>query len=137
MSATDWKRSENWMREGKNFLVKINRHEVKRRDEEYSYEGPHRWCVYAYIYPKHPRFPKFEGSAMWQPAATALPMHGGPSLLTLHYDDDGKVLSVEVGCDYNHLHDDRYTHMENADQACGVFNDAEDLFDFLQSEATS
>jgi hypothetical protein len=135
MTASDWRHADSWKREGKNFLVKVNRHSERKPDDEYSYEGPHRWCVYAYIYPKHPRFALFDGSEMWQPASTALPMHGGPSLLRKHYDDEGKVLSVEVGCDYHHLHDDRYTHMENADQAVGVFNDAEDLYDFLQAEA--
>ena len=135
MSESVWRRKDIWSREGKNFFIEVSRHEQKRRDDEYSHEGPHRWCVYAYIYPKHPRFAKFEGSAMWQPAATALPMHGGPSLLTLHYADDGKVMSVEVGCDYHHLHDDGYTHLENAQQAFGVFSDADELFDYLQAEA--
>ena len=136
MSESAWRRKEIWSRDGKNFLVQISRHGESRSEDDYSPEGPHRWCVYAYIYPKHPRFAKFEGSAMWQAAATALPMHGGPSLLTLHYGDDGKVLSVQVGCDYNHLHDDGYTHLATAEQAWSVFNDADELFDYLQSEAS-
>lgn len=128
-----WSRKEIWRRYGKDFLVEISRHEEPVREEYacYDSEGPHRWCVYAYIYPKHPHFANFRGPDMWQEAANSLPLHCGPSLLRWHYDDDGKPTSVQVGADYHHLYDDRFTRYATADEARSIFNDAEELFDRL------
>lgn len=120
-----WRHKDIWTREGENFIVQVSRHSVGQ--SEYERTGPHRWCVYAYVYPKHSAFASFDGPQMWQPAATRLPLHGGPSLLRWHYDDDGKPTSVQVGADYNHLHDERFTHMATADDARSVFADADEL----------
>ena len=127
--STEWDHKDEWRRRGKNFMVTVTRH-----SEDYG-EGPHRWAVYAYIYPEHPRFSRFNGPAMWQEAATELPMHGGPSLLRWHYDDARNPTSVQVGADYHHLCDERFTHYANAEDAARVFLDADELFDFLSKEA--
>lgn len=123
----DWKHKDVWKRSGKNFLLEISRHSVLADFDE----GPHRWAVYAYIYPKHARFSKFDGPDMWQEATLNLPMHRGPSLLHWHYDEAMKPTSVQVGADYNHLHDDRFTHYANPEEAYEVFSDAENLFKHL------
>lgn len=133
MSNEHWSHKDAWKRIGKDFLVEITRHEIERSDFTDYDDGLHRWCVYAYIYPKHPHFEKFEGGAMHQDAACALPLHCGPSYLRLHRDDDGDVTSVQVGSDYNHLHDNRFTHYATAEDAAEVFRDAERLFDVLTS----
>lgn len=135
---SDWKRKDIWSRHGKNFLVQISRHEETADEGWESFcdaQGPHRWCVYAYIYPKHPHFANFTGPAMWQEAAACLPFHGGPSLLRWHYDDDQKPTSVQVGADYNHLHDSYYTRCATEKDAYTVFADAEDLFQRLSAMA--
>jgi hypothetical protein len=128
--SPEWKHEDKWSRRGRNFLVTVTRHEVAVHEPE----GPHRWCVYAWIYPKHPRFARFEGDRMWQDAATELPFHGGPSLLRWHRAEDGTATSVQVGADYNHLHDDRFTYMANPAEAYAVFNDADGLFAMLERE---
>lgn len=61
----------------------------------------------------------------------ALPLHGGPSLLRWHYDDDRKPTSVQIGADYNHLHDTHFSSYATADDAYEVFADAERLFNHL------
>ncbi|PRF54660.1 hypothetical protein C6Q15_28260 [Burkholderia multivorans] len=63
-----------------------------------------------------------------------LPLHGGCTLLEYPMYD-GKIASVKVGADYHHLHDTRFTHYATADEARLVFEDADELFDKLQSMA--
>ena len=135
--AEDWEHKDIWKRRGHDFLVKISRHEVAVNFEEPEWrrEGPHRWAVYAYIYPKHPRFSRFVGEDMWQDAATSLDLHCYPSFLRRHYAADGSQTAVQVGADYNHLHDEQYTHMATREDARSVFRDAEALFDLLSSES--
>ncbi len=142
MNTTDtdvpgWERKELWHKRGKNFLVEVKRHRVEPPADAacFDSEGPHRWNVYAYIYPTHPHFAKFEGPDMWQEAASALPFHGGPSWLRYPMFD-GKVTAVHVGCDYHHLHDD-FTRYGTPGQAPEVFQDAERLYErLLQLEAS-
>ena len=130
MSAPDkWRHKDEWRRDGTGCCVIVSRHEVPLYEPHA--EGPHRWCVYAYVYPAHPHFANFSGDKMFQDAATMMPMHAYPSFLQWHRAEDGKPTSVQVGADYNHLHDDRYTHFVTADDAASVFSDADMLFDWL------
>lgn len=124
---SDWKHKDEWSKRGKDFLVVISRHEAHLND---PYEGPHRWAVYAYIYPAHAHFAAFKGPDMWQDA-TALGFHGMCSFLRYHHDEAGKVLSVQCGADYHHLHDDLFSDMATADEAYEVFWDADRLFETL------
>lgn len=128
MSDVKWDRKEEWRKPGKDFLIVVSRHEVQV--DAFWADGPHRWAVYAYIYPAHPHFAKFEGPDMWQPA-TDLEFHAGCSFLRYHHDETGKVTSVQCGADYHHLHDDRFTEMETPEEAYQVFNDATELFERL------
>lgn len=123
-----WKRKEVWHKYGDGFCVEVSHHTSLPISKE---EGPHRWCVYAYIYPTHPHFEKFEGDKIYQDAATALPLHGGASLLHWHQDGKGKITSVQVGGDYNHDGDAKYTHCEDSADAYPVFRDAEELVTWL------
>lgn len=131
----NWGHKDEWRLRGNDFMVVVSRHAVEMPDA-YRIDGPHRWCVYAYIYPKHPHFAAFSGDDdMLQEAAQCLPLHGGPSLMRMHWDKAGKALSAQVGADYNHLHDDRFTHYETRVAARDVFDDAETLFERLQRMA--
>jgi hypothetical protein len=128
----DWDHKDEWRKRGKNFLVTITRHnEAAHEDRD---EGPNRWAVYAYIYPKHPHFAKFEGDQLFQQAATDMPLHGYPSFITRHRDHTkgGEVCSVQVGADYHHLHDSHFTHYATPEEAAEVFADAERLFGWLE-----
>lgn len=129
----NWRHKDSWGRRGKDFMVEVTRHRSELGVDECG-EGPHRWCVYAYIYPSHPHFASFSGPHIWQDATQALPLHGGCSLLNYPMYE-GKVTSVQVGADYHHLHDDRFTHYATADEARVVFEDAEELFEKLQAMA--
>lgn len=136
MSAITFKRSENFGFRGANFYVKVHHwtepcppgFEHLREDE-----GDHRWGVYAFIYPTHPRFSKFAGKDMWQPAAMGLPLHCGPSMLTWHRDNDGEVTSVEVGADYHHLYDKPFTHVAEF-VGSSIERDARKLIEFLTTD---
>lgn len=102
-------------------------------------QGIHRWCVYAYIYPTHPRFKRFDDwrTGFRQDAATELPLHAGATLLRFHASNTGERDSVQVGADYNHLGDDHFTHYATANDAMSVFLDAADLAAFLEAEAAA
>jgi hypothetical protein len=126
-----WKHKDEWRRKGENFAVVVSRHTVSTTHGD----GPHRWCVYAYIYPKHPYFGEIDQSGpMYQDSASAMPLHGGPSLLEFPMYD-GKVSSAKVGADYNHIYDDAFTYYATKDDAYEVFRDAEELFDWLTNRA--
>jgi hypothetical protein len=132
--VNDWRHKDIWSLDGKNFMVQVSRHSEPVREESACYDsrGSHRWCVYAYIYPKHPHFAAFNGTEeMWQAATTMLPLHGGPSLCHQHLKADGAVTSYQVGADYDHLHDWHFTQQATKEEAYEVFSDAEALHAWL------
>ena len=125
----DWNHKEEWSKTGTNFTVVVSRHE----SYEDEYTGKYRWCVYAYIYPKHPHFKKFESDDLFQEATRKMPCHDGPSLLRYHYDKSNEITSIQVGADYHHLHDDCFTFHYTKEEASTVFFNAEELFEWLEN----
>lgn len=111
-------------------MIQVSRHEVPMPETVQVRLGDHRWCVYAYIYPKHLLFKEFEGPSMFQDAANKLPLHCGASFLKYHRSEEG-VTSVQVGADYSHLHDDHFTYYATMEEASEVFRDAHELANFL------
>jgi hypothetical protein len=129
----NWKHKDIWKKHGADFLVEVSRHSEAASEID-KREGPHRWCVYAYIYPKHPHFKKFdESDDLWQDATTSLPGHSYPSYLRRHVDANGSVTSFQVGWDYHHDGDWMFTHDSTQEDARRQFLDAQNLFDRLQS----
>lgn len=137
---TQWEPKREWWRRGENFLVMVKHHTEPVREESgcYDSEGANRWCVYAYIFPKHPHFAAFDGTdTMWQDATTRLPFHGGPSYCRAKYDASGNVDEYKVGADYHHLHDWPFTQAATEQEAYAVFADAQELFETLQTMAAT
>lgn len=134
----NWNHKELWRKWDKYFSVEVSRHEeaVPEQGHCYDSEGPHRWCVYAYVYPGHPLFAQFDASkSMW--SQPAMPGHGGVSFYKPHLDHKTQAItSHQIGWDYNHLHDWRFTQMASPDAAHVVFSDAQELFDFLKAIAS-
>ena len=120
-----------WRLRGTGFTAVVSKHEVTGVFDE----GDHRWCVYAYIYPSHPYFKEFSGTNIWQPATEPMPLHGGCTYLYYHRNHDGTITSIQVGCDYNHLGDEYFTHAATKEAAHQVFKDAESLFNWLESRS--
>lgn len=134
-----YRRCEDYKREGKGFLVVVNHYTVFQSSEPacFDSEGPHRWAVYAYVYPSHPHFAAFDGTeTMWQGAATQMPGNAYPSFMRVH-TPHGKETpsSYQVGWDYHHLHDWSFSRMETPEDAYEVFRDADALFDWLAEKA--
>ena len=127
---SEWLKKDVWSKRGKDFMVQIYRHTVEPSTIT-PYEGVNRWAVYAYIYPKHRHFQRFEGSDMFQDATCVLPLHAGPSFLQIHRDEKGDICSYQVGADYHHYHDDRFAAYEDLNDASEVQFDAQELFDWL------
>jgi len=142
-----WNHKDEWRKRGKYFYIVVSRHEVEVIGNDTSYnvfrmhEGPHRWAVYAYIYPNHPLFKKFDSSErLSQPATEDMPLHGGCSKIKYHVANDATqdypatVTSIQVGADYHHDADEIYTNQATAEQDSTVFNDAQALFDWLTEQ---
>lgn len=136
MTSKEWRHKDEWTKRGANFLVKVSRHadagfDVVNGEVVRTGRVENKWCVYAFIFPKHPHFPKFEGPSLWQDAASFFDWHGGCSYLEYHRVSAEVISSVQVGCDYNHLHDDHYLDMATQEDAASVFRDADELFETL------
>jgi hypothetical protein len=127
--SKNWIHKDIWTRREKSFCVQVSRHEVS----SYPFEelGPNRWCIYAYIYPSHSYFLKFKGTDLWQEATLTMPLHGGCSFLEWK-EHDKQITSIQVGADYNHLHDRDYTFFATKEEAVSVFIDAEELIEWLE-----
>lgn len=122
--SVEWKHKDLWILRHKNFAVEVSRH-IAQAHEELGF-GPNRWCVYVYVHPDHPLFESIDlNSGMWQDALANFPLHGGCSFFEVHQK------CVQIGCDYNHYGDDRYSHMATKAEASSVFRDAEELFDWM------
>ena len=132
-----WAHKDEWKRFGTNFLISVSRHTEKRSGlpAEYFTDGPNRWCLYVYIYPKHPKFGTFDSDSMWQDATQSMPLHGGCTYLRYHAEPNGSINSIQVGCDYNHYRDEQYSFMETQEDARSVFADAEELFNYMEDYA--
>ena len=127
----NWKHKDDWSVRGTDFMVQVTRHSVDKTNDFSNFEGENRWCVYAYIYPKHPKFSEFSREAIYQPATESIPLHGGCSYCRFYVSAEGTRTSVQVGADYNHLHDDEFTNFVTKDEAWEVFRDAATLFNYL------
>ena len=128
----NWKHKEQWQKRDSNFLVEISRHEVEKSDM-FPNDGIYRWCIYAYIYPTHPLFKNIHNEDIHQESVSKMPLHSGASLVRNHHDSDGEVTSIQVGADYNHLHDEQFTLIYEVEDASSIFDDAERLFEWLKN----
>jgi len=136
MDRDGWDLKRVWRKRGKDSFIEISCHRSEPSkmfpDIFMDREGPFRWAVYAYVYPKHPHFLKFDKEGgMMQEAAGMMPLHCGASFFRAHFDEDFQITSYQVGADYHHLHDDRFTNMETPEEAFEVFNDADRLLEWL------
>lgn len=134
MNLDDARLRRSWLRSTQHFTIEVSHHAV-------SWDQPgheNRWCVYAYIYPTHPRFSRFNADGgMFQDAARELPLNWYPSFFVAHRDADGAITSFQVGADYHHDRDDAMSQVSDPEQAWRVFRDADRLFAFLQAELDS
>lgn len=120
-----------WAKRHAMFTVEVTRHQVEVHEGDP--QGPNRWCVYVHIYPQHPLF-----SIVYQNEKPVpyghIPFHGGCSYSSMSFDRNGQIKSVTLGSDYNHLHDERFSHFTEQREAWEVFDDAERIFKFLTPE---
>lgn len=127
-----WNEIREWSKAGKACAVKVKRSDNVLHGHG---SGPWQWCIYLYLYPAHPAFPLVDqAGSMSQDLFDELPLHGGCTYFRTHLYGPAEVpwkhegtASVEIGCDYSHLHDDDYTRDEDG---AAVFADAEALLAF-------
>lgn len=146
MSTENWKKDakESWFRSSKNFSVEIV-HWQRTQTAMDREEGPHKWNVYAYIHEGHPLHAKIRADGGWyQDALALIPLHGGVSFLQGFYGRNewsrtevSRVMTWKVGGDYGHVDDVRFTHYETLEDAREVVRDADELFRWLEGDATA
>lgn len=129
MSVTEgWNHKDEWRRNGNGFMVSVSRHHID------SGEDANRWCVYAYVYPRHRIFEHMDKTddACVLSGCAGLSCHSYVSFYKAHRDASGEVKSIQIGWDYNHDGDYQYTTYSTPDDAHMVFWDAGELFKQLE-----
>lgn len=120
----NWKHDETWTTNGKNFTLEIA-HKIAVCDP-----GPNRWFITVWLREQHPLFAKavkiIDHTELIDFLKT-MPMHQGISLITY---TQSRVL--KLGCDYKHLGDEEFTRMFTSEEAEQVFEDAENLYRWLE-----
>jgi hypothetical protein len=62
-----------------------------------------------------------------------MPLHGGCTYTRIHLTEDCKeITSIQIGADYSHYRDERYSFMATKEDAYEVFFDAEHLYKWMQ-----
>lgn len=127
MRAIDWRHKDVWAYRTKSFCVEVSRHSETRLDGEVE----NLWCIYAYVWEKHPAFKLFNRHAgpFEQPS---FDVHSYPSFYRPHINKEGGITSHQIGWDYNHDGDSHYLELTTKDQAGSVFWDAQNLIKQLE-----
>lgn len=126
-----------WKRAGEHAYVEIQLSVMPHEDPFDKGTGPYRWAVYANISETHPLYAEFDKDSddIWQRGTRDMPLHSYPSFFATrsYRRPPSKAREwVIVGADYNHLHDERFTHMATPEDATAVFRDAERLAQWLK-----
>lgn len=122
-------------RKGILFTIEICRLSVEDYDpyKEFS-RGENRWFVYAYLYPNHPLWEFLKEKSTDNPSwLFNLNVHGNMSYYSVWKDVKCNVTSYELGWDYNHPGDDRFTYYKTPEEARSVFCDADRLYSILSN----
>lgn len=140
MYDAKYAKTEVWRRhggqQGARFCVEVKHWLTPRPGWEPGlHDGPHRWNVYAIVFKGHRLFDGLstatEDNYMSSEEVGALPLHGGATYCLPYHDSTGAVTSIEIGCDYAHLHD-YFDGFATPEEARRVFADADELFCFLE-----
>lgn len=124
-----WTPKQLWTRSGKDFSIEISRHQ---RPAPHQDEPEYFWCLYVYIYPQHPLFDRIQSERISEDSVCAMPFHIGCTFNSWYFKGDGKIASKKIGCDYNHLYDDRFLRYQTESDAYEVFNDANYLYEWME-----
>ena len=138
MSIDGWKHKDVWTTNrvsGDDFIIEV----VRFTSKPYlPNEGKNKWCIYVYVYPQHPLFKKINPTVgdtitCYDDRLPNMPLHGGCTYTKIHLTDDGKeITSIQIGADYSHYRDERYSFMATKEDAYEVFFDAEVLYKWMQ-----
>lgn len=125
----NWDHKDIWRKREDKFLIEISRHEVDYKEKD---KGSSRWCIYIYIYPGYFLFEKILKEGRHSDIINDMPLHGGESYFQKHINEKGEITSIQIGADYDHLHDDRYSFYNTKENASSVFADADNLFNWAK-----
>jgi len=121
-----YKYKEIWGRREDDFFI-----EVVRWNSEDILEGEISiWNIYCYIYPSHKLFNELTDESIF--GAEILNFPGRCAYCRFHRNTNGEIASKQYGNDYNPIWDEEIRKINNPEEAYEVFNDAEDLYNFLK-----
>ena len=147
----DWSHKDIWTaraeRNGRICVIEVSRHTkewVGRQREAGNpyidpFEDENGWCIYALIYPEHPLFALIDPSKKeWEnEAIQEMPLHGGCTYFVPHFSPAKEITSYEIGCDYSHYGDGHCAHYATKEEAQEIFDDADELMEWLLSYSPS
>ena len=129
----DYNKSTSWVRKGALFNIEIKQHIIPVHPVYNMGRGPFNWYLYAYVFKKHPLFDTFDiDQDAYQAVTDKMPFHGGCTYLEPSYRGS-KISSIKVGCDYQHLDDDRFSHYETLNENPEIVIDAQELYQYMES----
>jgi hypothetical protein len=125
-----------WYHKGDGYTVEVamwsNPKEREALPQNQIYTIPeYHWNVYVHIFPKHPIFGMVINEKIFNYGIN-IPLHRGSSYHKWDYDSSGAVIAKHIGCDYQHLHDERFGTYKTKEQAWEVFRDADELIEFFE-----
>jgi len=138
MSIDGWRHKDVWTNRqalSDNFLIEVVRFTSKAYLPN---EGQNKWCLYVYVYPEHPLFKKINPTvgdtiSTYDERLPDMPLHGGCTYTKIHLTDDGtRITSIQIGADYSHYGDERYSWITAKEDASDIFYDADVLFKWMQ-----
>jgi hypothetical protein len=128
---SEFEHKDIWTKQCEDFTIEVSKHEWPAHNIAPGWDmGPNRWCLYVYIYPKHPFFKECVVEGKYgtdQRVANYLPFHMGCTFFHAHRDNLGEITSYQFGADYSHYHDEWITHLATKEDARVVFMNAEEL----------
>ena len=128
------RRSDEWTTWGNHCCVVVRKH---TRSSCFGEGDENCWCVYGIVYKKHPIFERLNIDLCYYqcPEIGKMPLRGGCTYFQKikTWRDGEECVSYKIGCDYSHLHDDRFAKMKTKDGAREVFDDALYLLNYLNN----
>lgn len=144
---SEYKEKRIWTKQCDTHSIEISRHEKGYAPDG---EGKYAWCVYVYVYPKHPLFVQLDinsSSYLYNDIISRMPLHGGCTYCSINYTDHErggagedyktveleapKRISIKIGCDYAHLYDEGFSFIEDP-MGTAIFREAEDLDEWMK-----
>jgi len=126
-----WDKNELWSKHSDTFSVEVKHWKSGEKNI---------WNVYVRLFfmgeKSHPIFNPISNLKNSYEVDDFISFHGGCTFMQQVHTTDcfDSNKSIEIGCDYCHLDDDRFSIIDSMERAHEVFQDAESIFNNLKTK---